>query len=144
MAYPKKIIVKETISELKKLLKTAKPLISPRIHMLIGIKQYEETGISKLALAELIGVNHNSIQTWRAMYESGGIKKLTSHNKRGFKPSVFSQEQHLIIENILKNPKNGLRGYKELQTWLLQEFNKEYKYNTLLKYCIRHFDTSIK
>lgn len=144
MASPKKIFIKESFKSLNSLLKHSKTLILPRIRMLIEIKKNEKIGISKRNLSELIGVNHNSIQTWRTNYLKGGIELLCSHKKRGTRKSVFNKEEHLTIEKKLKNPKNNLRGYTELLTWIEQEFNKEVKYNTLLKYCIRHFKSKVK
>src|SRR3989339_340750 len=124
--------------------KHAKPLIAPRLRMLIKIKKHEKTGISKRELADIVGVNHNSIQTWRTLYCNGGIEALTVHKKVGFKKPVFTLEQHRVIETILHDPKNGIRGYKELLEWVEKEFETEYKYNTLLKYCMRHFGSRIK
>ena len=144
MAAPKVITVKETIRGLKSMLKSAKPLIAPRLRMLIEIKKHESTGISKRELAEIVGANHNSIQTWRSLYCNGGIEALTTHKKVGFKKPVFTLDQHRVIETKLNDPKNGIRGYKELLEWVENEFEKEYKYNTLLKYCIRHFGSRIK
>lgn len=60
------------------------------------------------------------------------------------KPSVFTDAEHKKLEQKLKNPKNGLRGFKELQQWISQEFGKEIKYNTVLKYMVRHFGASVK
>ncbi len=144
MSSPKQVIVKESISELKALLKKSRGLISPRVRMLIEIKKNEQIGISKRELAEMIGVNHNSVQTWRGLYIKGGIKLLCSHNKTGFRPSVINKEEHIAINNLLKNPNNGLRGYNELMLYLEKEFNKTIKYNTLLKYCIKNFKSSVK
>lgn len=144
MASPKIIQVKESDKELKVLLKGASTLIVPRLRMLIELKKHGESGISKRDLASLIGVNHNSIQTWRTMYEQGGITYLCSHRKTGFRPSVFTRDEHECIEEKLKDPMNGLRGYTELLNWIEQEFGKDLKYNTLLKYCIRKFGSRVK
>ena len=144
MSAPKKVIVKESISELKALLKKSGCLIAPRIRMLIEIKKNEQAGISKRELADILGVNHNSVQTWRGLYLSGGIELLCSHKKTGFRPSVISKEEHLVIKSLLNNPANGLRGYNELMIYLEKEFNKKIKYNTLLKYCIKNFKSSVK
>ncbi len=65
MALPKQIPVKESLEELKRLLKKATPLIAPRIRVLIEMKKAEKTGISKRYLATAVGVNHNSVQSWR-------------------------------------------------------------------------------
>jgi len=144
MSAPKKVIVKESISELKAFLKKSGCLIAPRIRMLIEIKKNEQAGISKRELADILGVNHNSVQTWRGLYLSGGIELLCSHKKTGFRPSVISKEEHLVIKSLLNNPANGLRGYNELMIYLEKEFNKKIKYNTLLKYCIKNFKSSVK
>ena len=144
MGTTKNIIVTESIDELRRVLKKSIPFISPRIKMLIEMKKYQQTGISKRLLADQIGVNHNSIQTWRTMYAKGGIDLLCSHNKKGFRPSVFTLEENKLIGQKLNDPQNGLKGYTELLDWIEQEFSKQIKYNTLLKYCTRHFGSSVK
>jgi len=140
----KQVTVKESQIELKGRMKKSSNLMISRIRMLIEIKRHEEEGLSKRDLAELIGVNHNSIQKWRTMYLKGGIEALCSHKMKGNKPSVFTKEEHNIIKDKLNNPTNGLRGYKELLVVLEQEFKKNVKYNTLVKYCIRNFKSKIK
>jgi transposase len=144
MSAPKIIIVQESMQELKQLLKSSSLLISPRIKMLIELKKNEGCGISKRNLADLIGVNHNSIQTWRKLYQTGGISVITTHNKTGFKPTVLNKEEHQAIEKLLNDPKNGIRGYVELLNWIETKFHKEIQYNTLYKYCVREFGSSIK
>lgn len=144
MAAPKVIYVKEDMQYLRNALKSSSLYISPRIKMLIEIKKHEDEGISKRELAELVGVNHNSIQTWRTMYVNGGIELLLSHKRIGYKPSIISVEERDKIEEKLKDPYNGLRGYKELLTWIETELDKQIEYNTLYKYCVREFGSAIK
>ena len=144
MASPKIIIVKESVEELRKVLKKSSNFISPRIRMLIELKKHEETGVSKRELAGILGVSHSSIQIWRTMYQEGGLSLLRSHKKIGFKPSVFTEAEQKIIEEKLKDPFNGLRGYTELLEYIDSAFNKDIKYNTLLKFCIRKFGSSVK
>lgn len=144
MAFPKQLAIKESLKELKAILKNATPLIAPRIRVLMEIKKSEATGISKRELAALVGVNHNSVQNWRMLYAKGGIEAIGTHNRTGFKPSVFTAEEHHAIEQKLKDPKGGLRGYVELLDWVEKEFNKQVKYNTLLKYSIKHFGSKVK
>ncbi len=112
--------------------------------MLIEIKKSEGKGISKRDLAELVGANHNSIQAWRSMYLLGGITLLLSHKKTGFKPSLITTEEHEAIDRKLRDPQNGLRGYTELMAWIEMEFKKNIHYNTLYKYCVREFGSSVK
>jgi transposase len=145
MSLPKTIQVKESLAELKKLLKQSAKLIIPRVRMLIELKRHEDIGgISKRSLAELVGVNHNSIQTWRTLYVEGGLSKLTSYIKNEGRPTILSEEEHQAIKSKLHDSKNGLRGYVELLYWVGTTFKKEIKYNTLLKYTNREFKASVK
>jgi hypothetical protein len=63
MAAPKIIIVSESLQKLKQILKSTSAFLAPRVRMLIELKKHQSSGISKRDLAELIGVNHNSVQT---------------------------------------------------------------------------------
>jgi len=144
MSLPKIIQVKEDLNDLKKILKKSSVLIQPRIKMLIEIKKSSDNALSKRALAEIIGVNHNSIQSWRSMYELGGITLLMTHKKTGYKPPLITKEDREVIECKLKDPNNGLRGYTELMKWIKQELEISIRYNTLYKYCVRNFGSSVK
>lgn len=119
-------------------------MIANRIRVLMEFKKNERTGISKRAVADAVGVNHNSVQTWRTLYEKGGIEAILSHERKEGRPSVLTADEHTLIEQKLHDPKNGLRGYTELLTWVEEEFKKSIKYNTLLKYSIRHFSSKVK
>jgi len=76
MSSPKQIKIEESIGQLRKLQKGAIPMIANRIKALIEFKKNEKTGISKRAVADNIGVNHNSVQTWRKLYGQGGISAI--------------------------------------------------------------------
>jgi transposase len=112
--------------------------------MLILIKNNEGESLSKHKLGKMLGVSSSSIQIWRRLYERGGLCLLLEDKRIGYKPSIISEAEHEKIEAKLNNPSNGLRGYVELQAWISQEFNKPIKYNTLLKYCGRHFGSKSK
>jgi transposase len=144
MSSPKQIVVKETLAQLRKHQRAAITMIANRIRVIIEFKKHEQTGISKRVVADIVGVNHNSVQTWRRLYEQGGIEAVLSYEKREGRPSSFTREEHEKMEMKLKDPKNGLRGYVELVDWAEQEFKKTFKYNTVLKYSMRHFGSKIK
>lgn len=143
MALPKSITVKESLKELKQLQKSSKPLFIPRLRMLFVIKQSEQV-MSKNTLAEKVGVNHNSIQNWRKMYEEGGLAGLLAHKTNASRPFIFTQEEQAQIRQKLEDPKNGLRGYKELQSWIFDNLNRTVKYNTLVVFCRQQLGTKIK
>lgn len=140
------IPVKESLSELRSHLKSAIPMIQPRIKMLILMKKSADKAISKRDLMESLGVSSQSIQDWRTAYKTGGIESLMSNGRKGKsgKPSIFTKEEHIKLELKLKDPKNGLAGYVELQEWVKKEFKKEVKYNTILKYSIKNFGSKVK
>lgn len=144
MSKPKAIIIKEPLAYLRKQLKSTSEFLRPRLLMLIEQQKHNEQGISKRNLAAIIGVNHNSVQNWRNLYETGGLSNLLSHRKIGFKPSVINETEHEGLKAILFDPSNGIQGYKELQEWYEATYNKPVPYTTLVGYCIRHFSTKIK
>jgi transposase len=144
MSSPKQIIIKETLVQLRKLQKDNIPMIANRIKVLIEFKKNETTGISKRVVADRVGVNHNSVQTWRTLYEQGGIDAILQHDRKEGRPSNITAAEHKLIEKKLHDPTNGLRGYVELLNWIETEFKKTIKYNTLLKYSMRHFGSKVK
>lgn len=144
MALPKIVVIKESEKEIKNLLKKSIPFIAQRLRVLLILKQNEKTGISKREVAKLAGVDPNSVQKWRTLYEDKGIEGLVKHQKTGFKPSVFSAEEHRLIEEKLSDPENGLQGYVELKEWIEKEAGRTFNYNTLLFYCIRNFGSRVK
>lgn len=43
------------------------------------------------------------------------------HQKTGFKSSVFTTNEHNMLEAKLNNPQNKLQGYVELKDWIEKE-----------------------
>lgn len=144
MSLIKQFEIKETVTELRKLQKSSIPMIANRLRALIEFKKNEDVGISKRDVADMIGVNQNSVQSWRNLYIQGGIKTLMGYTKHEGRPSIITELEHKQIESKLKDPKNGLRGYVELHAWMEKELKKPIKYNTLLKYAMREFGSKIK
>ena len=143
MAFPKEVIVKESIKELNRLQKTSKPLFIARLRMLQVIKQSDKV-LSKNTLAKLVGVNHNSIQKWRKMYLEGGLEGLLAHKTTASAPFMFTKEEREKIYTKLSDPNGRIRGYKELLIWVEQELGKKVKYNSLMVFCRNQFGTKIK
>ena len=71
MSSPKTFIIKESESEIKKLIKNSPSMVAKRLQALLVFKRHQDHGISKRLVADEIGVNHNSIQTWRSSYIDG-------------------------------------------------------------------------
>lgn len=146
MSKPFQIEVTESIEELRLLQRKHGELIGKRLRILIEVRRHQDAGgISKRALSLITGINHNSVNKWRGIYNKEGIAPFLTHGRKGgFKPSVITKEAHIAIEKKLNDPKNNIQGYVELLEWVNMELLKDIKYITLLKYVKRHFGTKIK
>lgn len=144
MSKAKLIPIKESVKELKQLQKKQPLMIIKRLNMLIELKKSGVNGISKRHLATLVGADPNSIQKWRTIYCDSGITGILSNGMTGFKPSLITKEEHKRIDYKLNQPKNALRGYKELKYWIKDELGKDLKYTTVVEYTKRHFGSKIK
>ena len=144
MAAPKTFPIKESIPEIKKMMSIAHPMISKRLYALLIFKEHEFQGISKRDVALKIGVNHNSIQTWRKAYIDGGLSLLISHSKKSNVVSVISPEQELIIKQQLYNPNNGFVGFTEFLQWFNENQNTDIKYKTFYAFLVRKFNAKVK
>ena len=114
------------------------------MRILLVIKEAGDAGISKYASAKQAKTAAGNVQTWRTVYQKEGISPFLEDARKGFKPSTITAEEHVAIEEKLNDPRNGLRGYKELKDWYETTYGKEILCNTLLKYCVRHFKSSCK
>lgn len=144
MASPKTFSIKESESEIKKLMKSSTPIIAKRLHALLVLKRNEKEGISKRLVADQVGVNHNSVQTWRSTYIAGGIKLLMNHSNIGYKPSKITKEQEQALRKQLNNPHNGMVGFVELLDWFDSTFKTEMNYKTFHGFVVRKFKAKIK
>jgi transposase len=144
MSSPKTFTIKESLSELKKIQKSSIPMVAKRVYALLVFKQNELTGISKREVSQIIGVNHNSIQTWRNLYIDGGLELLTKHSKTGYKPSIITLEQEQALKEQMYNPENGFVGFVELLAWFDEKFETQTNYNTFKGYVVRKFKAKIK
>lgn len=144
MAAPKTFRIKESENEIKRMIKSSNAMIAKRLHALLVFKHNEDIGISKRVVADEIGVNHNSVQTWRTHYIKGGIKMLVSHSNIGYKPSKINQEQEQALKEKLNDPHNGIVGFSELLDWFEKTFRTNINYKTFHGFVVRKFKAKIK
>ncbi len=144
MSAPKTFTIKETKTEIKKLIKKSNPMIKKRLQALLIFKLNEVSGISKRLVSDEIGVNHNSVQTWRSLYIKGGIKMLMSHSNIGYKPSKINTEQEQALRKKLEDPFNGIVGFIELLDWFNTTFDTTINYKTFHGFVVRKFNAKIK
>jgi len=144
MSAPKTFTIKESEKEIKKHMKNSNTMIAKRLHALLIFKRNEDIGISKRLVADEIGVNHNSVQTWRSLYIKGGIKMLMSHSNIGYKPSKIKDEQEEALKEKLNDPYNGIVGFIELLDWFNNTFQTNINYKTFHGFVVRKFKAKIK
>jgi len=143
MANSLSITISETIKELKLLLKKVPSHHQLKIRMLLEIKG-SETLLSKNELAKRIGVNHNSIQSWRTKYITSGLTGLLTDGRIGFKKPTLSKDSHKKIEKKLNESSATFTSYKQLHTWVDSNLHKGINYNSLRHYVKRKFGASLK
>ena len=144
MAKAKTLTVLQTPQQLKQLLKQqSKPALRSRIIMLQQIQQ-ADAPLSKNELAERVGVNHNSIQKWRRLYETSGISALLQHKQGGKRREVINATAHAAIEQKLKSPADAFVSFEELRRWVDKHFIPGIKYVTLNAYVKKHFGAKLK
>jgi transposase len=144
MALPKIFRIKESEGEIRKLIKSNNTMIGKRLHALLVFKQHEQTGISKRAVADHVGVDQNSVQTWRTVYIDEGIKGLMTHANTGYKPSKINSTQEKALKKKLGDPSNGMVGFSELLDWFNAAFKTTINYKTFHGFVVRKFKAKIK
>jgi len=137
------VTVKESMADLKAMHKVQPKHLKQRIEMLIIIKR-NNVSLSKTALAEKVGVNHNSITKWRSAYNAGGIKKILEFKRKSNKKSIITPEVDKAIEKKLKDAHAPFRSYTELVEWISDNFIKGINYHTVNKYVKRKYKTKLK
>ena len=144
MANSKNIIVKESEQELKNLMRQQPIHKKNRVQMLLILKKTQKS-LSKIELASILKVNHNTAQKWRKSYFENGIDGLLSDGRVGFKPSKINSEIHQAIEKRLTSPKDAFTSYVDLINWIIENYIPEgINYHTVNKYVKRHFGAKLK
>ena len=143
MGRKSKTIIKESVSELRKLLsKQTKSKNMDRIHVLIYIKQ--ERFATREILSEHINVTRRTIERWLSAYREGGIITMLLPEKRKRKSYLITEEIDKALGKRVMDSEAGFSSYVEAQKWIASEYNLNLKYNTIREHLIRHYKTKIK
>lgn len=144
MANSKNIIVIESELELKKLMRQQPIHKKNRIQMLLILKKSEHS-LSKIELAAILKVNHNTAQKWRKAYFEKGIDGLLFDGRIGYKKSIITSEIHQAIQTRLTSPKDAFTSYVDLINWIVENYIPQgINYHTVNKYVKRHFGAKLK
>jgi len=143
MAKALNISVKESVQQLKDLLKQQPEHLRDRVRLILTIKQSDRP-MGKNELARLLSIDPNSANSWRKRYREGGIKKLLEFKRGRKKPGRITAKIHKKIEEKLSDPKGAFRGYEELRQWLEKTYLPGIKYHAVNKYIKRKFKVGLK
>lgn len=143
MGRKSKTIIKESVPELRKLLRDQiKSKNMDRIHVLIYIK--EERFATREILSQHINVTRRTIERWLSEYREGGLINMLIPDKRKRKSHLISEEIDKALEKRVMDGEQGFSSYVEAQQWIASEYNLNLKYNTVREHLIRHYKTKIK
>ena len=143
MGLQSNLIIKESLSELKKLQREQVNIKSEkRILCLILLKQEKFKNQSELA--SYLGVCRQTLVRWLTQYRKSGISGIVIKPTRNKKSKIITPEIHQGLKKKLEDSKNPLQGYWDVQDWVLSEYGVEVKYHWLRQYLINHFRTKLK
>ncbi len=143
MANALTVSIKEPMAKLKALLKNQPLHLKSRVQLLIAIKK-SDYPLSKNDLAVQLGVNHNSVQTWRKAYVDGGLRQLLEYKRTSNMKPLINPSLKRKIAGKLNNATHGFRSYKEMHDWIKENFLPEIHYQTVNKYVKRTFGAKLK
>jgi transposase len=83
-------------------------------------------------VAQLLGVQRNTVRRWLAAYARGGIPQLLTIAKAPGKSPLLSEAAQQALRERLAQPQ-GLASYKAIWQWLRQEYHVPIAYKTVPK-----------
>jgi transposase len=100
-----------------------------RLQILYWIK----TGLfnSLQPLADHLGRSKSVVFKWLKIYRTQGLSGLLQWNYRGGRRSRISEAILSAIQRRLDDPTQGFRSYKEIQSWILKEYEIDIPYSTV-------------
>ena len=135
------ITVKESAAELKQLIANSSVAVKPRLKMLLAMLN-NVTATNELVLKTKS--NRDSIRNWKNTYRQQGIEGLLKESRGGKRFGAISDDQKVLIEKKLSDPKNGITSYKQVTDWINSTFELEMNYYAVNIYLKRNFGTKLK
>lgn len=135
--------IKESLEELTVFCKKQISLhLEKRVRALILIKL--DNGLTRLEIANQLGVNKRTLERWVNRYTAEGLNKLVIDQQRRKGSKIITEEIHEGLLRRVHDPKNCFLGYWEAQNWIKEEYNVEVNYHRVREYLIQHFGTKVK
>ena len=122
--------IQESAEQLKEMMnEQSRAKFRERLQILYWIK----TGIfsSLQPLADHLGRSKSVVVKWLKIYRTQGLAGLLQWNYHGGRRSKISEAVLSAIQSRLDDPTQGFRSYKEIQSWILKEYEIDIPYSTV-------------
>jgi transposase len=125
-------VIKESVEDLRKKIKTQSDSRKKnRLQALFLVASGQAKHRSEVA--RLLGFNRNSISTWFANYETGGLEKMLEIEKPKGQPTLIPGCAATEIEKTL-NSAEGFRTYKEIHALVVGKYDTKITYSAVYKF----------
>ena len=94
-------------------------------------------------MARLLGLSRNTVGTWLARYESGGLSTLLDIYIPAGKAPSLAPDVLASIEQAVHRPE-GFASYEDLRQWVEQTHQVHVKYKTLYTIVRKRFKAKLK
>ena len=99
-----------------------------RLHALYLIQSGQAT--TRGRVAELLGVHRNTVGSWLARYEAGGLMALLAIERPPGRVPTLNAAQREQLQTALSRPE-GFASYGAIQRWIADELQVEMPYATV-------------
>ena len=124
-------LIHETAEELKRLLKTERDTQKQQRVQVLYLLQTQQAR-TRRQVARLLGVSRNTIGSWLAAYERGGIPQLLTIGKAPGKAPLLPPAVRQALRHRLAQ-QEGFASYKAIWQWLRDEYGLSIAYKTVHK-----------
>ncbi len=143
MSYKSRLVIKESLEELKSLLhSTTTPQTKLKIKSLIIFKEGKFK--KQENISEHLCIGSSTLRLWYKNYRTQGLAAFLKVLAKGKPKSVISPSVHISLENKLNDSQKPLRGYWEAVEWVSDNHGINVNYQTLRAYMIRNFKSKLK
>jgi transposase len=124
-----KIRIRESVETLKILLNEQKSSDSfQKVQVLYLLQTQQVKRITEVA--QIVGRHRVTIQGWLRCYELEGIEGLLQEKIGGGRKSIINEDMIQKLREKLEET-SEFNGYKDIQTWLSQEFQLDVSYDVV-------------
>jgi transposase len=124
--------INETPEELKRLLNAEREAQKRHRLQALYLLQTQQAR-TRRQVAQLLGVNRDTVGRWLAAYTRGGIPQMLTIAKAPGKPPLLSEAIQQALRDRVAQPQ-GFASYKAIWHWLQQEYGVPLAYKTVHRF----------